>query len=54
MSLFHWEAGITAIVMVFFTMLLLRMLGKKSYKEYALVSIGQKIAQIALSLLLYF
>ena len=54
LSTFLWASGILSIVMVFFIMALAEMLGRKTYREYAIVSIGQRIAQICLSLLLYF
>jgi O-antigen/teichoic acid export membrane protein len=54
LSLFEWTAGLLSITTVFFTMTLAETLGKKTYKEYAFIQIGQKIAQLGLSLLLYF
>ncbi len=54
LSFFQAEAGLTSIAMVFFTMSLGELLGKKSYKEYGFLQIGQKLAQIALSMLLYY
>ena len=54
LSVFQWSAGLLSIAMVFFMMALAEALGKKKYREYAFLSVGQRIIQIALSLLLYF
>lgn len=54
LSLFHFSSGLLSFTMVFFMMTLADSLGKKKYNEYAILSIGQRIAQIVLSLLLYF
>ncbi len=54
LSAFQWSSGVLAIAMVFFMMAIAEALGKKKYREYAFLSIGQRIAQISLSLLLYF
>ena len=54
LSVFQWGSGLLSIAMVFFMMTLAEALGKKKYREYAFLSIGQRIIQIALSLLLYF
>jgi O-antigen/teichoic acid export membrane protein len=54
LSVFEWSSGLLSIAMVFFMMSLAEALGKKKYREYAFLSIGQRIAQIALSFLLYF
>lgn len=40
--------------MIFFGMALAEVLGRKKYREYAFLSIGQRLAQISLSILLYF
>lgn len=53
LSIFEWSSGLLSIAMVFFMMSLAEALGKKKYREYAFLSIGQRIVQIALSLLLY-
>ncbi len=54
LSVFQWSAGILSIAMVFFMMTLAEALGKKQYRAYAFLSVGQRVAQIVLSLLLYF
>ena len=54
LSVFHWAAGLLSATLVFFTMAQAEMLGKKAYREYAFVLIGQRVTQITLSLLLYF
>ena len=54
LSAFHWAAGLLSATLVFFTMAQAEILGKKAYKEYAFALIGQRIAQISLSLVLYF
>ncbi|MEM2703205.1 MAG: oligosaccharide flippase family protein, partial [Candidatus Bathyarchaeia archaeon] len=53
LSFFHWVSGILAVAFIFFNMTLAEVLGRKKYNEYAVLSIGQRIIQIALSLLLY-
>ena len=40
--------------MIFFSMTTAEIMGRKAYKEYAFVSIGQRVAQIFLALFLYF
>jgi len=54
LSLFHWAAGIVAATTIFFNMTLSELLGTKKYRKYAVISIGQSITQIILSLLLYY
>lgn len=54
LSLFQWTSGVLALAMVFFMMALAEALGRKKYREYATLSIGQRVAQIALSLILYY
>jgi O-antigen/teichoic acid export membrane protein len=54
LSVFHWAAGLLSATLIFFSMAQAEMLGKKTYREYAFVLMGQRIAQITLSLLLYF
>ncbi len=51
---FQWTSGLLAAAMIFFTMTTAELLGKKTYKQYALISIGARIAQIAIALFLYF
>ena len=53
-SLFYWVAGIIAAATIFFNMTLSELLGKKKYRQYAIISIIQQIAQISLSLILYY
>jgi O-antigen/teichoic acid export membrane protein len=54
LSVFEWAAGLLSIATVFFTMALAEALGKKNYKEYAIVQVGQKLLQLVLSILLYY
>jgi O-antigen/teichoic acid export membrane protein len=54
LSAFHWAAGILAATSIFFSMTQAELLGTKKYRQYALISIGQKTAQLVLSLLLYY
>jgi O-antigen/teichoic acid export membrane protein len=54
LSFLNWSVGLLSIAMVFFMMSLAETLGKKDYREYAFLSVGQKIVQIALSIALYF
>jgi len=54
LSIFQWISGILSATSIFFGMTLAEILGRKMYREYALLSIGQRLAQITLSILLYF
>ena len=54
LSFFQMGSGLLAVAMVFFMMALAEALGRKRYREYAFLSVGQRLAQISLSLLLYF
>lgn len=54
LSLFEWSAGLLSIALTFFAMTTAELLGRKAYKEYAFATVGQRIAQICLSLLLYY
>jgi O-antigen/teichoic acid export membrane protein len=54
LSVFQLGSGLLAAAMVFFMMALAETLGRKRYREYAFLSIGQRLAQISLSLILYF
>jgi O-antigen/teichoic acid export membrane protein len=54
LSVFQWASGLLAASMIFFGMTTAEIMGRKAYKEYAFISIGQRIAQIALALFLYF
>ncbi|MBC7130313.1 hypothetical protein H5T51_03710 [Candidatus Bathyarchaeota archaeon] len=47
------DAGVTAAAIAFFTMTIAEALGRRNYRQYALLCIGQRVAQIALSLLFY-
>lgn len=53
LSFFEWSSGVLSIAMVFFMMALAEALGQKRYRQYAVLSIGQRVAQIVLSLVLY-
>lgn len=54
LSLFQWTTGLLSFAMVFFMMALAEALGRKKYREYAALSIGQRLAQILLSLLFFY
>jgi len=54
LSVFQWGSGLLSATMIFFAMTLAEMLGRKMYREYAFLSIGQRLAQITLSILLFF
>lgn len=54
LSALQWASGILSAALIFFGMSLAEMLGRKTYREYAFASIGQRLAQICLSLILYF
>ncbi|NLB76065.1 MAG: oligosaccharide flippase family protein [Crenarchaeota archaeon] len=53
LSVFEWSSGILSIVMVFFMMALAEALGRKKYRQYAFLSIGQRVVQIVMSFLLF-
>jgi O-antigen/teichoic acid export membrane protein len=54
-SILHdWMLGLIVIGMAFWMMSLYEALGKKLYKQYALINIGARAAQFALSMILYF
>jgi O-antigen/teichoic acid export membrane protein len=53
LSFYQWPSGLLSITMVFFVMTLAETLGTKKYKEYAALSIGHRVVQIGLSLVLY-
>jgi O-antigen/teichoic acid export membrane protein len=54
LSVFQLGSGLLAVAMVFFMMAIAETLGRKRYREYAFLSIGQRVVQISLSLFLYF
>jgi len=54
LSIFRWELGLLSAVMIFFGIALAEVLGRKMYAKYALLSMGQKLSQIALCISLYF
>ena len=54
LSVFQLASGLLAASMIFFGMTTAEIMGRKAYKEYAFVSIGQRIGQITLGLFLYF
>jgi O-antigen/teichoic acid export membrane protein len=54
LAFYELSLGLLAISMILFMMTLAETLGKKRYKQYAYLIIGQRIAQIILSVLLYF
>ena len=54
-SILHdWMLGLIVIGMAFWMMSLYEALGKKLYKQYALINIGARASQLALSLILFF
>ena len=54
LSIYVWTAGILAASMIFFMMTLAETLGRRTYRQYAFFIIGQRIAQIVFSIILYF
>jgi O-antigen/teichoic acid export membrane protein len=54
LSVFQWSSGFVAAAMLFFAMTRAELLGRKSYREYALLSIGERTVQIILSVILFF
>jgi O-antigen/teichoic acid export membrane protein len=54
-SILHdWMLGLIVIGMAFWMMSLYEALGKKLYKQYAIINIGARATQFALSMILYF
>lgn len=49
-----WMLGLMVIGMAFWMMSLYEALGKKLYKQYAIINIGARGTQLALSIILYF
>lgn len=54
LSAFQWFSGLLSAASIFFGMTLAEVLGRKMYRQYALLSIGQRLAQIILSILFYY
>jgi len=54
LSVFHWSLGILSAAMLFFGMTVAELLGRRMYRECALLSIGARLLQITSSLFLYF
>jgi hypothetical protein len=54
LSIYQWGSGFLSAAMIFFGTTLAEMLGRRLYREYAAFSIGQRLAQITLFILLYF
>jgi O-antigen/teichoic acid export membrane protein len=50
----YMQLSILLIGVAFFQMSMAELLGRKNYKEYALILVGQRAAQIALGISLYF
>lgn len=50
----HWSLSFLILAMMFYTMSIAEILGRKAYKEFTLVSISTKLTQITLSIILYF
>ena len=53
-SYIHWASGILSASLIFFSMTTAELLGRKKYREFAFVYIGQRIAQILFGMILYF
>jgi O-antigen/teichoic acid export membrane protein len=54
-SILHdWILGLFVVGMAFWMMSLYEALGKKLYKQYALINIGARSSQLALSIILFF
>lgn len=54
-SVLHdWVLGLIVVGMAFWMMSLYEALGKKLYKQYALINIGARASQLVLSLILFF
>jgi O-antigen/teichoic acid export membrane protein len=53
LSPFQWQSALLAAAAIFFTMTAAELLGTKNYKQYAIITIGERIAQITLALILY-
>lgn len=53
-ALYDWLLGFFVIGMTFWMMSTYELLGKKSYKHYAIVNVGARAIQIVLSLFLYY
>jgi len=54
LAIYELSLGLLAATMVLFMMTLAEKLGRKMYKQYAMMLIGQRIAQMVLSIALYF
>ena len=54
LSLFHWGSSLVMMAMVFYTMSLAEVLGRRLYKEYGVICVASRLIQILLSLSLYF
>ena len=52
--LYNWISGLFVIGMAYWMMSLYEALGKKLYKQYALINIGSRFLQFVLSLVLFF
>ena len=52
--LHDWMLGLIVVGMAFWMMSLYEALGKKLYKQYALINIGARASQLVLSLILFF
>ncbi|MBS7633552.1 oligosaccharide flippase family protein [Candidatus Bathyarchaeota archaeon] len=53
LSIFQLFSGFLSASMIFFAMTMAEILGEKMYRQYAFVSIGHRLGQITLSILLY-
>lgn len=54
LSIYNWSIGILSATQILFMMTLAEKLGTKKYRQYAFFIIGQRIAQMILSIALYF
>jgi O-antigen/teichoic acid export membrane protein len=53
-AFFNWILGFFVIGMAFWMMSIYELLGRKMYKQYALVNIGARASQLFVSILLYY
>ncbi len=53
-ALYNWQLVFFVLGMTFWMMSTYELLGKKAYKQYAIVNVGARATQIVLSLILYY
>lgn len=54
LSIYEWSSATLAATMIFFMMSVAETLGKKMYRQYAILFISQRVVQIVLSIVLYY